>query len=480
MKLQKKWFIPLLTVLSSSTFAQAFLQNDESLRSDLAWLNQQGVIQVSTSTWPLSTDALEKALAHAVPQTKAQRLVLESVQKTLEANHQLATVQLKAGTTNNQLPANFGAADVSQYQAGLTVQKSAEQWDVHIQGNAESKQRIDNGNKFNLDGSYVAGKLWNQWVSFGAIPVYWGPGHDGSLIRGDATRPVVGFLAQRAEQDAFETKWLSWLGPWQYQLFAGQLQKYTAVPNTRLLGMRVTIQPLPYLELGASRTFQIGGDGQPDSAKAYWNAFVGKDNNCSNAGCVNDQNASNQLGGFDARLNLQPLLQLPISIYGQMIGEDESGKLPSRNTYLAGADYSSSYKQLPYQVYAEWADTRTSGKVMGYTYNHHQYTDGYYQYGYPLGHSTGGDSEMYSVGGNIQVDPINRITGRILYAKVNQSNSPTDQAFSQDDTLKALELGWSNQLKTGVIVQVNGWVSDSDHLARDHGASIRVKFPLSF
>ncbi len=33
---------------------------------------------------------------------------------------------------------------------------------------------------------------------------------------------------QRAEQQAFETKWLSWIGPWQYQAFAGQLDDYNA------------------------------------------------------------------------------------------------------------------------------------------------------------------------------------------------------------------------------------------------------------
>lgn len=43
-------------------------------------------------------------------------------------------------------------------------------------------------------------KIWNQWVSFGEIPQWWGPGHDGSLIRTDAARPVTGFLIQRADQ----------------------------------------------------------------------------------------------------------------------------------------------------------------------------------------------------------------------------------------------------------------------------------------
>lgn len=57
--------------------------------------------------------------------------------------------------------------------------------------------------------------------------------------------------------------------------------------------------------------------------------------------------------------------------------------------YLAGMDYSSIYKNMPYQLYLEWADTRTNGDVKGISYNHYIYTDGYYQHGYPLAHAMG-------------------------------------------------------------------------------------------
>ncbi|MBO8834022.1 capsule assembly Wzi family protein, partial [Staphylococcus aureus] len=85
---------------------------------------------------------------------------------------------------------------------------------------------------------------------------------------------------------------------------------YNAVPNTKLIGLRLTAQPLPYLELGASRAIQIAGKGQPNSFKAYWNAVIGKDNGCDDSGCVGDDNASNQIAGFDGRLLLQPLFNL--------------------------------------------------------------------------------------------------------------------------------------------------------------------------
>jgi len=45
-----------------------------------------------------------------------------------------------------------------------------------------------------------------------------------------------------------------------------------------LIGLRVTAQPLPYLELGASRAFQWGGENRPESFDSFWDAVIGKDN----------------------------------------------------------------------------------------------------------------------------------------------------------------------------------------------------------
>jgi hypothetical protein len=41
---------------------------------------------------------------------------------------------------------------------------------------------------------------------------------------------MTGFLMQRAEQAAPETWWLRWVGPWQYQISASQMNQYTAAP----------------------------------------------------------------------------------------------------------------------------------------------------------------------------------------------------------------------------------------------------------
>lgn len=478
MFLRKTLSIALLATASSAVFAQGLVLNNDDLRTDLNWLNQQGVINISTSTWPLSGDEIQRALSQAKVTHPAQQKVINSVLNALKADNDTVKVGAFAETDIKNIPQAFGDNQKSQYQGSLEFNAGGENWDAKIRVNAEKDPQIDSGHDVNVEGSYVAGKLWNQWLVAGQIPTWWGPGHDGSLIRGDASRPVYGVTMQRAVQDAFENKWLSWIGPWQYQLFAGQLDDYKAVPHAKLLGMRVTARPVPALEIGASRAIQIGGDGQPDSFKAYWNAVIGKDNGCTENSCVGEDNASNQLAGFDARLQLQPLFNIPVSVYGQYIGEDEAGGLPSKKMYLAGADYSSMINNMPYQIYAEWADTRTNGDVRGISYNHHQYTDGYYQHGFPLGHAMGGDGQMYSVGGDIRFDVMNRLSGRAMVVKVNQSNLAINKAFLKDDEIKALDLTWTHYIKPDLPLKINGWVSDSDLEGNDAGASIGVEIPL--
>ena len=473
MFLKKPLFIALLISASSTVFAQGLVLNDESLRTDLNWLNQQGVIQISTSTWPMSGDEIQRALAAADVSNSTQQQVIDSVQAAVKADNAMLKAGLYAESDQKNIPQAFADKQKSKFQAALELNAGNENWDAKIRVNAEKDPQIDNDQDVNVEGSYIAGKLWNQWLIAGQIPTYWGPGHDGSLIRGDASRPVYGLTAQRAEQKAFETPWLSWIGAWQYQAFAGQLDHYSAVPDAKLIGLRVTAQPLPYFELGASRAIQWGGEGRSQNWDSLWDAIIGNDNVYGDT-----ENPSNQIAGFDARLNLQSLASIPFSLYGQYVGEDEAGGLPSKKMYLAGLDYSSSFKNMPYQLYTEWADTRTNGEVRGISYNHSVYTDGYYQHGFPLGHAMGGDGQMYSVGGDIRIDPMNRLNGRLLLAKVNQSGRSTNKAFPEKDEIKAIDLTWSHYLRSDIPLKINAWLSDSDVRGNDGGASMGIEFPL--
>ena len=130
---------------------------------------------------------------------------------------------------------------------------------------------------------------------------------------------------------------------------------------------------------------------------------------------------------------------------------------------------------MPYQLYTEYADTRTGGKVRGISYNHSTYKDGYYQQGYPLGHGLGGDAESVSVGGKVWLNEKDFLTTKLQYAKVNQSNRVTNQNFQSTDTLKAIDMAWSHQLKPQALMTTRLWAVDSKLESTDVGAAIGLE-----
>ena len=466
-------------LISTLANAQNLQMNDMSLKSELDWLRAQGVIQISTSTWPLTANEIDRALSNADIRTAEQQQIVQSIRYTLNKEPKsLVNTKLSAyaQTDRVQLPQSFADDRTANFQATAQASLSEEDWEINLRANVKDKDMIDDED-LSFEGSYLAGKYANQWLIAGQVPTWWGPGHDGSLIRGDASKPVIGVTMQRDTQAAPSHPYLNWIGPWQYQLFAGQLEDYEAVPDTKLIGMRLTASPTEWLELGASRTFMWGGEGRPESASSLWDAIKGTKDN----GGTGKPDPANQLGGFDARVNLAPLTNIPVSVYGQYIGEDEAGGLPAKNMYLAGADFASSLNtpsmgSVPYQLYTEWTDTRSSGKIGNASYNHSTYTDGYYQHGYPLGYALGGNAESIAVGGKLWFDNQNFVNAKVQHAKVNPRNHTTNHAFPESDKLTVLDVAWEHQLNPKTTISSRAWVSDSDVHSTDVGGGIGVEF----
>lgn len=342
----------VLSAASMLASAQNLYVNDLKLKADLDWLNTQGVTQISTSTWPLTANEIKRGLASANAQTAAQQQVLLSIKNKLKQNRD-SLVKASAGlylqTDRKQLPQTFADDQLAGQQATVGVSLSEAQWEFNLQANLKNDELIDDSSDVSFDGTYLAGNAANQWLIAGKIPTWWGPGQDGSLIRGDASLPVAGITMQRDQQTAPTSDYLSWVGPWQYQLFAGQLEDYDAVPDAKLFGARLTASPWQWLEVGASRTFMWGGDGRPESFDSFTDALLGTKDNGGNDG----GDPANQLGGFDAQVKLSSLVGIPATVYAQYIGEDEAGGLPAKNMYLAGADYAADMYGKPYQLYAE-------------------------------------------------------------------------------------------------------------------------------
>ncbi|HAO0395733.1 TPA: capsule assembly Wzi family protein [Escherichia coli] len=455
--------------------ASGLIVNNSELRNDLAWLSDRGVIRLSLSTWPLSQEEIDRALKKAKPAYSSEHIVLARVHHRLLSLKTDFYVKGYMSTDRPGTPQGFGQSLAADNLLSLSFNSNGEWWDVHLQGNMEGNRRISNAAGTNVDGAYGAVKAGGQWLSFGRIPQWWGPGYEGSLIRGDAARPLTGFMLQRAVQAPPETWWLRWTGPWQYQLSAGQISQYTVYPHTRIIGARLTISPFHALELGASRIMQWGGEGRPGSWKSFLDGLVGRDNTGTT------REPGNQLAGFDFRWKLEPVFGLPVSFYGQIIGEDEAGRLPSDNMYLGGIEGHHSLGRDALNWYVEVHDTRSDMKHTGRTYTHHIYTDGYYQQGYPLGDATGGDGKLYAGRAELITENNQRWGTRLVYAKVNPGNQSVNRAFPVQDTLKGIQLEWSGDVYQSVRLNTSLWYTRSRHSRSDDigaGAGIEIPFEL--
>jgi hypothetical protein len=256
------------------------------------------------------------------------------------------------------------------------------------------------GRRWNLDGSELAWRIEGGEFYASMQRRNWGPGWTGSLILDGAAPPLgaVGWRRPSPRQSA--SPWLQWMGPWSADVFVGRLFGHDLPERPALIGMRLQLQPFAPLQLGLSRTLQWGGRGRDESAQSLLRGLVGWDN-VGTRGVTAENEPGNQLGGFDWRLQLGD--NPGNAFYGQAVGEDENGYLPSAYIVQAGLQATVAAWGAEWLGFVEWNDL-----IAGEAYGTNRppgitYTSGVFKRGYthdrmPLGHPAGGDVRLASVG----------------------------------------------------------------------------------
>lgn len=468
-RLPAKYAVLVVCLLSFKGGTAGLVANDRQLRDDLTWLSSRHLIRINLSTWPLSQAEIGQAmLTLRDTQDAVNRQVVNRVQQRLKQLKAPLQISAYAATERDTLPQGMGNGQRAAQSLNGMYNNHGDFWDVTLHGNLEGTQWIEDSSHVNPNGSYAALLIANQWLSFGEIPQWWGPGNDASLIRSDAARPVLGFLLQRDEQQAPDTGWLAWLGNWQYQLFAGQLRQYSRPEEPKLFGGRLTVAPGNSLELGFSRVMLWGGKGRPQNVGAFRDALIGRDNTGSQK-----KDPGDQLAGIDFRLYLAPALNIPVSLYGQVIGDDQAGVMPSHNTWLGGVEWHNLWGDRQVNGYLEAADTRSQMKDTGIIYYHYCYQGGFYQQGWPLADAMGGDGTQYSARMEVVLENDQRISVRGVMARVNRTFQAFNQAYPQSDTLKGVDASWTFPLSDYAALSPAGWFNHRDRAGQDAGVSVQ-------
>jgi len=373
---------------------------DAGLRHEVQLLADTGLIRSPISTWPnswpqiarelLAIDAVAIRPEHASTLAHLQARARDAMRsEELRAGVRLAAAEHPTLLrTYENIPREEG-----ELAAGISYTGS--RFAVRLEAGVVTD--ASDGKTFRPDGSYIGVALGNWMLSAGYLDQWWGPGWDGSLILSTSARPIPSLAIARNYADPFESRWLSWIGPWRLSFRVGELEgNRDDFPHTRFFAMRVNFRPLESLEIGISRSAQFCGDGRPCGFSEFWDLFIGDDNDQPP-----EEQPGNQLAGFDARWTL-PKSWVPVAIYGQMIGEDEAGFLPSKYLGLFGLETWGTLAAGSWRVHLEYADTACNFSraepEFGCAYNNSIYTDGYTYRDRSIGHAIGGDSRMWSVG----------------------------------------------------------------------------------
>jgi hypothetical protein len=320
-----------------------------------------------------------------------------------------------------------------------------------------------------VDQSYLSGLLWGQIASIGKYDRYYGASESGSTLLGNASRPITALSLQRANQAPSPYRILHWLGPWNYQLFAGIQEDYAAVPDAKLIGMRLTLNPLRNLEVGLSRVLQWGGDNRPESLSSLADALLGNSNTTDDNTINTGNDPANQLAMLDFRW-LHPLGLHGLDIAGQLTGEDEANLFPTKNFGLLHIGYSRLlHNGSALYISLEGADMVVDrfgglgGKSMpDISYVNSVYTDGYYEQGLPLGYPTGGDGSRVQLRGDIMSVSGVRYGFTVEQMQVNPTGQTHNRAWTQKDQISTVTAHIDYPFTCGIRLNTTLGVQESE------------------
>jgi hypothetical protein len=428
MKIHKifSWIFTMALSAQAQTPASAPYTPTWQARHHLQWLADNAGLTLTVSHWPLPAAAVQESLdklqvdAQGDDKGDAQgaKASRDFVLKELAAAKSQGRMQVHLRSQSEAMNA-YGENYTPGNSAQLSTPEGRSQLgDVSVAGRLGARLEVspnslqmqfsgmgaEGQNQLRLDGaSAVLG--WAGWnLQAFSRQNWWGPGWQSSMVNGHNNPAWLGAGIQRGSAVPSDSVWLSWMGPWSLDVFVAKAQDPRVVQNQPsgflFSGMRLTMKPKPWLELGLSRGLQTAGAGRPSGLGNFVKSFFGQQVN-QDPGDPPD--SSGQIAGYDVRAAC-PVVWGGCAVYTQWMGEDAAGStipLPYKFMSLWGAE--KTYGNGRFRVFAEWAnanayslpwDTKPSfpGFVNGV------YTQGYTQGARWVGPAQGSGSRVLTLG----------------------------------------------------------------------------------
>lgn len=303
-----------------------------------------------------------------------------------------------------------------------------------------------------FDQSFIEFDNKDYKIGFGKLNRNWSFSNQTSLILSDNARPSTSiyFLNNDSESNRILS---SWIGPWSFEAFNSILSPTDKSKNSMLLGIRLVMEPYNNLKFELVKTSQWGGTGNSKSLSAFSSAIIGNTNESNNSNI-------NQMAGFGSSFEYN-INQLPIRTYTQIIGEDESGSLPSCLISLIGSELSLKNKLFS-EIGFEYIDTRVDTSEHGFcgpqtAYNNIDYS--YTNYGKSMGAPIDSESKLFNIWASTNISENTSISYSIKNFTINDFNSINHRLSSTKENGWVTSIGASWKFNS---LNINGILTYQD------------------
>ena len=229
---------------------------------------------------------------------------------------------------------------------------------------------FDDPDKLTFDNSYVNYETGIANLSIGKFDRIWSFSEKSSLILSSNSRPFEAISINL--ENKFDTKWFPSTANWSVELINGSTKNSLGDESSMLTGARVIISPTERLSFEFLQTVQWGDQNDKFYSIAFDNLLPIETNSGS-------KRHINKMAGFGISY-LMSLSGNTYRFYGQAIGEDEAGNLPSCYAWMGGLELTAPEMKFPTTVSIEAIDTRIKATEHGYCGPNTMYNNGVYDY----------------------------------------------------------------------------------------------------
>ncbi len=467
----------LLLLSSFSVLSAPWVDvSDIYLRADIQALADEGIITVPVNTYPLMWSGIAVDLAKTEPSTLTPALAqafarVNFYYRNAVGNKGNTRIKAVAATDPARFQ-HFGSDYREKGELQVSHEYMGERFAYKIAASANYEPT--DSKEARLDDSYLAMALGNWMVTVGAVEQWWGPGFDSAMARSNNARPLPSVMLSRNNAAAFETPWLSWLGPWTLTAGISRLEEERAIANPLLWNFRSSLRPFRQLEIGFSWSTQFCGEGQECSLQTALKSITGQ-RDCREEGEGGCTNYGNQVAGYDIRFS-DTWFNVPFGVYYEQTCEDATGSAPWDIVdcgHAGGVDTRFNIDSAQYKLFFEYTDTMVAcgedDNVFNCMYEHGDYKSGSRYHGKAYGSTYDSDAKVFALGLIGQFADSRGITSILRYAQLNKDGSSPTHGWAPQppkEDLLMLELSYRMPIWKGMM-SVGGTVSQSEFEVED-------------